>query len=652
RLDYGVVRAVTDTLFFHGRCSMDLQVARFFYVATLLLILAGGVVGAAHAQEQKDRLRDGCGEARYVDPEACIALARSVLASLPEERNPDEEATAALAHMFIGFSLFAQTNYDAAEQALTRAAEGLDGFELLETKQNLYLIQHARGDYAAEIDSIQEVLDLSMDIQEWRTNAYAYYDLYLIMRQIGDDEKARVYAERMEAVIQEHDLEGEIVSYYLDLVKGDIALIEERFADALRHYQAYGAAVAADGGEGFISEQEKLAQVYIELGDYEAAIRAASLAVADAADQDAEDNRIAALILKARAARKAGSSRTAYLAAAEAFRRLDNVKLGGDGDFVMAPDVQKELGLSLIALGRDDEATEVLDDAFDSLRMTFAAQKRDAIAIAEVEADRLIRQQQLELLQQKSGLAALQIERQEARILAAFAVAAFLAAVSFGLYRSNRLGRAALEQKTAFVTEIQHRAQNNLQLISSLLSMEARDRTERLDRDTSGNVLPDARARVQTMARLNEHLYIDDRTPSVGAENYIGDVARDIMASYASEDVDLVLDVNPMEIDVTLATPIGLIICELMTNALKYAFADLEGGSITVAMRRIDDELELRIVDDGNGLYDADKATGIGVPLVYDLAAQIRGSLSVESEPGQGTSWTLNLPAKRAAITS
>ncbi|MEO0499812.1 MAG: sensor histidine kinase [Pseudomonadota bacterium] len=626
--------------------------ARFFYVATLLLILASGVVGAAFAQEQQDRLRDGCGEARYADPEACIALARSVLASLPEERNPDEEATAALAHMFIGFSLFVQTNYDAAEQALARAAEGLDGFELLETKQNLYLIQHARGDYAAEIDSIQEVLDLSMDIQEWRTNAYAYYDLYLIMRQIGDDEKARVYAERMEAVIQEHDLEGEIVSYYLDLVKGDIALIEERFADALRHYQAYGAAVAADGGEGFISEQEKLAQVYIELGDYEAAIRAASLAVADAADQDAEDNRIAALILKARAARKAGSSRTAYLAAAEAFRRLDNVKLGGDGDFVMAPDVQKELGLSLIALGRDDEAVKVLDDAFASLRMTFAAQKRDAIAIAEVEADRLIRQQQLELLQQKSGLAALQIERQEARILAAFAVAAFLAAISFGLYRSNRLGRAALEQKTAFVTEIQHRAQNNLQLISSLLSMESRDRTKRLDSDTSGNVLPDARARVQTMARLNEHLYIDDRTPSVGAENYIGDVARDIMASYASEDVDLVLDVDPMEIEVTLATPIGLIICELMTNALKYAFADLEGGRITVALRRIDDKLELRIVDDGNGLYDADQATGIGVPLVYDLAAQIRGSLSVESEPGQGTSWTLNLPAKRAAITS
>ncbi|HET6452702.1 MAG TPA: histidine kinase dimerization/phosphoacceptor domain -containing protein [Spirochaetia bacterium] len=201
-------------------------------------------------------------------------------------------------------------------------------------------------------------------------------------------------------------------------------------------------------------------------------------------------------------------------------------------------------------------------------------------------------------------------------------------------------------RKEILLKEIHHRVKNNLQVISSLLALQAGATSERHTRD----LLNESRNRVHSMALIHEKLYqsVDERGISFAA--YVKDLAAHLRHSYAgnSDAVKMAIDVEDITLDMDSLVPCGLIINELLSNALKYAFPDGRTGTITVHMRRRPEKsFVLTVTDDGVGLpsgVELGTARTLGLRIVESLVAQLRGTLTTGRGPG--ASFTIEFPGK------
>lgn len=203
------------------------------------------------------------------------------------------------------------------------------------------------------------------------------------------------------------------------------------------------------------------------------------------------------------------------------------------------------------------------------------------------------------------------------------------------------------QRKEILLKEVHHRVKNNLQVISSLLDLQARAARD----EETRRLLSESQGRVRSMALIHERLY------GAGSDAVeFADYARDLVASLrhslagASDRVAVSLDVEETALDLDVAVPCGMVINELLTNALKHAFPGERPGSVHVSLRRRPGGLlALSVVDDGVGLppdVRPEDPITLGLRIVNILAAQIRGTLEVERGPrdGRGTAFTLVFP--------
>jgi two-component sensor histidine kinase len=205
--------------------------------------------------------------------------------------------------------------------------------------------------------------------------------------------------------------------------------------------------------------------------------------------------------------------------------------------------------------------------------------------------------------------------------------------------------QASLQEKEILLKEIHHRVKNNLQIISSLLSLQA----QKIPEAHVQALFRQARDRVRSMALVHENLY---QSPDL-AQAELGEYARALMQSLfeaygeAAENIRLRLELDPVHLPVDAAIPCGLILNELATNALKHAFRGRPRGELAVVLQSGNDGMiRLKVQDDGNGLPpDLDWRSGgaLGMRLVNMLTEQLNGTLEVDN--GQGTSFQLTLPA-------
>lgn len=208
----------------------------------------------------------------------------------------------------------------------------------------------------------------------------------------------------------------------------------------------------------------------------------------------------------------------------------------------------------------------------------------------------------------------------------------------------------SLEEKVALLKEVHHRVKNNLQIIASLLGLEA----NRLKSDDAVKALQDTRSRVRSMALLHETLYRSKNMARIDLASYLGDLCVKIIASFelVSGYVHLESRVAPVTLPLEKAVPISLIANEILSNALKHAFPRQRPGKITVELQPsgTDGELwALRFSDDGVGLPsepDHEPKDTLGMQLIHDLAEQLDGTLTIQSSPGEGTCFTLLFPMR------
>lgn len=204
------------------------------------------------------------------------------------------------------------------------------------------------------------------------------------------------------------------------------------------------------------------------------------------------------------------------------------------------------------------------------------------------------------------------------------------------LARQNAAVEQALQQKELLLRELHHRVKNNMQTVGSLLRLQSRSAPDEATREA----LHEALLRVKSLSLVHQGLYRDDALTTVRMDDYFGRIAQGLVRSHGMEHrVRLRLDAAPVKLDVDSAVPLGLVLNELLTNALKHAFPDDRTGSIRVVLQDKEDLLVLEVVDDGIG-YEPEENAGTsaalvsGSAIVATFAEALRAEWSVTQDHG------------------
>jgi PAS domain S-box-containing protein len=202
----------------------------------------------------------------------------------------------------------------------------------------------------------------------------------------------------------------------------------------------------------------------------------------------------------------------------------------------------------------------------------------------------------------------------------------------------------SLQEKEILLREIHHRVKNNLQIISSLLHLQAATDKSGAQRD----LFVESQNRILTMALVHEELYRSDDLASIDLLAYMRKLLDRLLSAMGDRRrIQGVVDGESVALTIDAAIPSGLIVNELVTNSLKHAFDQDDVGRISISVSRSGERAILEIADTGRGLpegYDYRTAKSLGLQLVVRLVKQLHGS--IELTPGAGTRFRLNFPVR------
>lgn len=196
--------------------------------------------------------------------------------------------------------------------------------------------------------------------------------------------------------------------------------------------------------------------------------------------------------------------------------------------------------------------------------------------------------------------------------------------------------RSSLKEKEMLLAEIHHRVKNNLQVISSLLRLQSRF----IEDEAAVNIFKETQNRVRSIAILHEKLYQSDDLAKIKVDEYVKLLAEDLLYFYELDNskVEMKIDVEEVYLNIETAIPCGLMIDELVSNSLKYAFKPGENGTITINLHsNHDKKFTLTVSDDGVGIpmnVDPKNSETFGMQLIKYLSNQLKGDLELNRENG------------------
>jgi len=200
------------------------------------------------------------------------------------------------------------------------------------------------------------------------------------------------------------------------------------------------------------------------------------------------------------------------------------------------------------------------------------------------------------------------------------------------LKTKNKYLKKQNEEKIALLKEVHHRMKNNLQMVNSLLKFQSRE----IEDKKIINMFKDAQNRVLSMSLLHEKMYNSKDLQHVNIEEHLTLLITDLVKSYALEKkINLNIQIENVDLEIQTLVPLGLIINEMITNSLKYAFKGRDKGTITVQLKQLDAKLqELIIGDDGEGYVPEKKYEGLGTKLIQIFVKQLNGTMTKLDQSG------------------
>lgn len=265
----------------------------------------------------------------------------------------------------------------------------------------------------------------------------------------------------------------------------------------------------------------------------------------------------------------------------------------------------------------------------------------------EFQKEKFAREQEIELLNTKNQLQELRLGRSKRNQifsiigllgLSLFSLILFknrnnIRKLNIGLVEKRIQLEVALKQKETLLKEIHHRVKNNLQVISSLLKLQSRS----IDDKMTQNVLMAGQNRVRSMALIHQKLYQDDRLTGINMNEYFKELGAELIDNYnvSAQPIHFNLIVDEIYLDVDSVVPIGLIVNELITNSLKYAFEKQLDPQIDLHFTHKEDYVQLNYADNSSG-FDIETIPNrsLGMRLIRSFANRLKSSLDWDTQNG------------------
>lgn len=244
--------------------------------------------------------------------------------------------------------------------------------------------------------------------------------------------------------------------------------------------------------------------------------------------------------------------------------------------------------------------------------------------------------------QRRKEIAELEVENQKSRnerniLILTSTLVVFGALFLFFLLRakskSGKVVKKSLEEKEILLKEIHHRVKNNLQVISSLLSLQSRF----IEDEKAQEAVNEGQNRVKSMALIHQKLYQRDNLMGVEVLDYIQNLTATLKSAYGVDDekIEVVYEVEKLNIDVDTLIPIGLILNELISNSFKHAYPEGKNGELKIKLQNLNNQLELVVEDDGVGTTkDLSKSDSFGIRMIKSLAMKLEAQVIYDFKAG------------------
>lgn len=270
-------------------------------------------------------------------------------------------------------------------------------------------------------------------------------------------------------------------------------------------------------------------------------------------------------------------------------------------------------------------------------------EKVESLASMQAQYETEKKEQQISILEQDKALQQAEIKTKQTWIQSLIAIITLTSVIAALLYYGYRESQRNKNKVENLLKELHHRVKNNLQVLSSVLSLQSQHVTD----ENAIQVIKSSESRVNTMALIHKKLYSDQDNRTINMKEYIQELVTYLMHTYGmSNKLTFTLNSEDIYLDVDKAIPTGLILNEIVSNSLKYAYHDHPAPSLQINISVPQShELILQVADNGPGIPEASRLEtnqSFGLRMVKTLTRELKGKISVQSYTG--TTFTLQIP--------
>ena len=533
----------------------------------------------------------------------------------------------------LGAVLLRMEKLDSALFVLKRARTRIDAEDLPFLLTQMGYVYERRGALDDAADYAMEALRIAESNQDSYGMAVAYSDLSNLFWKQEKYEKGLEYGLKSTGLFEQTGLNSLDYDFTLYVV-GNQYLALEQYAEARKYFDH---AIAIGERYGFYNN---LSDTYISMvelqalqNQYEEASTAAESAIKYA---ELLDNNFM-LMRSWLSLGKLQYLQGKFLSAVESLETSIRIATPEFGDAFFLSQAYENLGKAYAGSHNYKEAYLAFEK-YDQLKNTvFTAQAEQHISQLEAQFDST--EKDSTILEQES-----KIQRQRATQTFIIVITALLVVVLVLLYttlRSNSRKKELLEkqnqEKEYLLKEIHHRVKNNLEIVSSLLALQS----AQIQDSKIADAMQKSEQRIHSMSMIHQKLYQGKSLSQIEMKDYFENLANYIIHTFGKEgEVDLQCDMPALELDVDYAVPIGLIVNELVTNALKYAYPSGRKGLVKVKLTQDGNQLHLKVSDDGIGKDITNmRGTGFGTQLIALLTDQLDGKMDLKVDHGTSVSF-------------
>lgn len=538
----------------------------------------------------------------------------------------------------IGVAYHYLNKWDSAEyyyvESLNVRRESFDTLKTASSLNNLGVMFMDKEDFNEATNYFVQAMKVREDLQDSSGIAVTKFNLGLIFKKQGIYDKAISYYEEVEAYFRKPGKEGSLEVALLNLgsIYNTIGQFDQGLAyntelkilaesrsskrNLAKSYVNLGNSFQGlgqlDSGLFYVSKaleffQEQkdtlnvahslssIAQFQLELGNYAQAVNYSLQLQGLNEKLQNKELFIENQLVLSQAYAKAGNFKSAYESLERSFYQKDSL------------------------------LNESLNETIADLTMKYESEQKER-EISELQ----VQNQEVELAQQRSN-------NQRNALLFLAGILVVSAVLLFLLLRvksrSNTIISQSLFEKETLLREIHHRVKNNLQVISSLLSLQSRY----MEDERAQAAVNEGQNRVKSMALIHQKLYQNNNLSGVEALDYIKNLTSALEASYGvnAEQVEINYEVEQLNIDVDTIIPMGLILNELISNTFKHAFPDNRRGELHIGLKEANNSLELVVKDNGVGADpNAEDSDSFGMRMIRSLAMKLEAEVNFDFSKG------------------